>query len=165
LLAVSRQLGVVTAKFLFSLTTDQKLQSLDIVSEHRLRNDLAETRHIGGWVEAFAQRAGLTRDVRNALDLALVECVTNVIAHAWNDSKEHWVVLRVRASAGEVRVEVSDDGREFNPLTVPPADTTVPLERREPGGLGVHMMRQLMDAVEYRRENGRNILTLIKRTE
>jgi serine/threonine-protein kinase RsbW len=136
---------------------------MDIAAEHRLRNDLAETRRIGAWVEEFAQRAQLPREVQNAIDLALIEAVTNVISYAWDDTREHWVTIRFHASVGEVRIEVSDDGREFNPLTVPLVDTAAPLESRKPGGLGVHMMRQLMDAVEHRRENGRNILTMIKR--
>ena len=63
----------------------------------------------------------------------------------------------------QARVEVEDDGRAFNPLDLPPVDTTVPLEQRPVGGLGVHMIRQLMDSVEYRRADGRNILTLTRR--
>jgi anti-sigma regulatory factor (Ser/Thr protein kinase) len=136
---------------------------MDIAAEHRLRNDLAETRRIGGWVEEFAQRAQLPREVQNAIDLALVEAVTNVISYAWADTREHWVTICFHASADEVRIEVCDDGREFNPLTVPLVDTAAPLESRKPGGLGVHMMRELMDAVEHRREVGRNVLTMIKR--
>ena len=136
---------------------------MNLVSEHRLRNDLAEIRHLGLWVADFAQRAQLPAPVRNAIDLALEECVTNVITHACNDGREHWVTIRFKAAAEKVCVEVEDDGREFNPLTVPPVDITEPLETRAVGGLGVHMMRQLMDAVEYRRVQGRNLLTLIKR--
>jgi len=74
------------------------------------------------------------------------------------------VTIRFKADAKEVCVEVEDDGLEFNPLALPPVDITEPLETRAVGGLGVHMMRQLMDAVEYRRVNGRNVLSLIKRT-
>jgi len=64
---------------------------------------------------------------------------------------------------GEVRVEVIDGGKQFNPLTLPPVDVAAPLETRPIGGLGIHMMRQLMDTVEYRRERDTNILLLIKR--
>ncbi len=137
---------------------------MKIASEHRLRNDLAELRQIGAWVEAFARQARLTRPVQDALDLALVECVTNVIHHGWEDAGEHGIIIRFEATDREVRVEVEDDGREYDPRTTPAVDVSAPLENRAIGGLGVHMIRQLMDAVDYRRENGRNILTLIKRT-
>jgi anti-sigma regulatory factor (Ser/Thr protein kinase) len=136
---------------------------MNIVSEHRLRNDLAETRHLGAWIEAFARQANLSLPTRNAFDLALVEWLTNVIAHAYDDAREHWIAVRFLASPSQARVEVEDDGREFNPLTHPPVDTTTPLEQRAIGGLGVHMVRRLMDSVEYRREAGRNILVMTRR--
>jgi|ERR1051326_9049297 serine/threonine-protein kinase RsbW len=137
---------------------------MSLVAEHRLRSHRSETRQLGFWVADFAHRAEVSAAVRNALDLALEECVTNVISHSCNDGREHWLTIRFKATQEEVRIEVEDEGPEFNPLKLPPVDTTEPLETRTVGGLGVHMIRQLMDAVEYRRTNGRNLLTLIKRT-
>ena len=137
---------------------------MNFVAEHRLRNDPAETRRLASLVADFSEQAHLSGSVHRAIDLALEECVTNVISNAWNDNREHWLTMRFEASADEVRVEIEDDGREFNPLTVPPVNTMEPLETRPIGGLGIHLIRQLMDAVEYRRENGRNILALVKRS-
>lgn len=137
---------------------------MNIVSEHRLLNDLAATRQIGAWVEQFAEAARLAPSVRQAIDLALVEWVTNVISYAFEDSLEHWILIRMRLAPGEACAEVEDDGREFNPLTRPPVDTSVPLEQRDVGGLGIHMITKLMDSVEHRRVEGRNILTMRKRT-
>jgi len=136
---------------------------MTIVSEHRLRNDPGEARQVGAWVEAFVRRAGLSAEVQNALDLSLVEWITNVISYGYEDEREHSITLRFKAEAGEVCVEVEDDGKEFNPLLHPPADTTAPLETRPIGGLGIHMMRKLMDVVQYQRTNGRNVVTLRKR--
>ena len=136
---------------------------MNIASEHRLRNHLGETRHLGAWVEAFSREAQLSPTVQAALDHALVECVTNVISYAFEDAQEHEVILRFRATDQEVRIEVEDDGREFDPRTVPPVDVTAPLETRGIGGLGVHMIRQLRDRVDYRRVEARNVLTLVKR--
>jgi anti-sigma regulatory factor (Ser/Thr protein kinase) len=79
------------------------------------------------------------------------------------NEREHSITLRFKAGVAEVCVEVEDDGKEFNPLLHPPADINAPLETRPIGGLGIHMMRKLVDAVEYRRANGRNIVTLRKR--
>lgn len=136
---------------------------MNTVSEHRLRNDLAETRQLGAWVEEFARQIQLSASVRQAFDLALVECVTNIISHSYENKSEHWVLIRFQSALGEARVEVEDDGRAFNPLTVPGVDTNAPLESRPIGGLGVHLIRRCMDDVQYRRDEGRNILTLIKR--
>lgn len=137
---------------------------MNLVAEYRLRNDLAESRQIEGWIQSFAEAARLSPAARNAFDHALVEWVTNVISHAYDDTREHWIAVRFLISPGQARVEVEDDGREFNPLTLPPVDTTAPLERRAIGGLGVHMIRQFMDSVQYRRAEGRNILTMTRRT-
>ena len=137
---------------------------MNLVAEYRLRNDPAESRRIEEWMKSFAEAAHLSSEARNAFDLALVEWITNVISYAYGDAREHWIAVRFLTSPGQARVEVEDDGREFNPLELPPADTTVPLEQRGIGGLGVHMIRQFMDSVEYRREEGRNILTMTRRT-
>ena len=57
---------------------------------------------------------------------------------------------------------VSDDGVSFNPLAVAPPDMTVPLEQRQPGGLGIHLARSLTDEATYVRQDGRNVITLVK---
>ena len=137
---------------------------MNLVAEYRLRNNPSESRQIEGWVKSFAETVGLSPTARNAFDLALVEWITNVISYAYEDQREHWITLRFLAAPGQARVEVEDNGRAFNPLDVPPADTAAPLEQRAVGGLGIHMIQQLMDAVEYRRQDARNILTLIRRT-
>jgi anti-sigma regulatory factor (Ser/Thr protein kinase) len=113
--------------------------------------------------QSFAEASHLSPAARNAFDLALVEWVTNVIAYAYNDAAPHWITVRFLAAPDQARVEVEDDGRAFNPLTLPPVDTHAPLEQRAIGGLGVHMIRQVMDSVEYRRAEGRNILTMTRR--
>jgi anti-sigma regulatory factor (Ser/Thr protein kinase) len=131
--------------------------------EHRLRAIQSETVKVEGWLKDFAERAGMPERVRNSFDLALEEWITNVNSYAYETPGEHWIVLRFSAAEGLARVEVEDRGREFDPLKMPPADITQPLETRSLGGLGIHMIRQLMDEVRYRREDGRNTLTLTKR--
>jgi anti-sigma regulatory factor (Ser/Thr protein kinase) len=138
---------------------------MNLVAEYRLRNDLAESRQIEGWMNSFAEAARLSSAARIAFDTALVEWITNVITYAYDDAREHWIVVRFLASPGQARVEIEDDGRAFNPLERPPVDTTARLEGRAVGGLGIHMIRQFMDAVEYRRADGRNILIMTRRTE
>jgi anti-sigma regulatory factor (Ser/Thr protein kinase) len=136
---------------------------MNLIAEHRLRNDLSEMRQIEQWIQTFAQAARLSPAARNAFDLALVEWITNVISYAYADAVGHWITIRFLASPDQARVEVEDDGRPFNPLSLPTVDTSVPLDQRPIGGLGVHMVRNLMDSVEYRRAEDRNILTMTRR--
>jgi serine/threonine-protein kinase RsbW len=71
--------------------------------------------------------------------------------------------LRLSTSNGTVSAEVEDDGAEFNPLNLPIPDIGAPLHDRSPGGLGIHLVRSLMDHVDYRRIGRRNCFTMTKK--
>jgi anti-sigma regulatory factor (Ser/Thr protein kinase) len=115
-------------------------------------------------VREFAEAAHLSPAARNAFDVSLVEWLTNVISYAYEDAGEHWIAVRFLAGKGKARVEVEDDGREFNPLSRGAVDTSVPLDERRPGGLGIHLIQQYMEALDYRREKGRNLLVMTRGT-
>jgi anti-sigma regulatory factor (Ser/Thr protein kinase) len=95
--------------------------------------------------------------------LALVEWLTNVVAYSYEDEAEHRIRVRLTREDDCVRVEVQDDGRRFNPLEHPPTDISIPLAEKPIGGLGIHMIRHLMDSVHYKRRGGKNVLTMTKR--
>ena len=135
---------------------------MSAVSEFQLRNQLPELRRANDLVQAFSQANDLPQIVVQALDLSLTEWITNIISYGYADSAEHLIQVRLEIVNGTVRAEVTDDASPFNPLTHPPVDTNAPLETRAIGGLGIHMMRRLMDAVDYRREGTRNIVTMSK---
>jgi anti-sigma regulatory factor (Ser/Thr protein kinase) len=71
--------------------------------------------------------------------------------------------VRLRLDGDVLRAEVSDDGRPFDPFEVPPPNIDAPIEERRIGGLGVYLVREMMDTLEYKREHDRNILRLSKR--
>jgi serine/threonine-protein kinase RsbW len=113
----------------------------------------------------FGQRHGLPSKVIDHLNLALEEILTNIISYGYTDNREHEIRVSLSAQPGEVRAEVQDDGQPFNPLEVPQPDTTQPLEERAIGGLGIHLVRKLMDGLEYKRQGERNFLTIKKKTQ
>ncbi|MCX6925500.1 MAG: ATP-binding protein [Verrucomicrobia bacterium] len=114
-------------------------------------------------LEAFAADHYLPAKVLQAADLALAEHVTNVFKHAYADTALHEIHVRLSCDGRALYVEIEDDGRAFNPLQTPLVNTSIPLEERPIGGLGVHLMRRYMDTLEYRREGSRNILRMTKR--
>ena len=116
-------------------------------------------------LEAFAAEHRLPAKVRQAADLALEEHLTNVRKYAYTDAAPHEIHIRLSCDERALHVEVEDDGRAFNPLEAPHVDTSVPLEQRSIGGLGIHLLRQFMDELDYRREGSRNILRMTKRLE
>ncbi len=128
-----------------------------------LKSDLSELGKLAQIVAEFGQRHHLSSHALFHTNLALEEILTNVISYAYDDSKEHQVIVCLRVEQGELTVEVEDDGRPFNPLEAPEPDIQKPLEERPLGGLGIHLVRNLMDRLEYRRQDGRNRLIMMKK--
>lgn len=114
-------------------------------------------------LEVFAQEEKLPARVVQATDLALEEHLTNILSYAYDQPGDHVIRVRFVLEDDYLRVEVEDDGKPFNPLERSEVDTTVPLDSKPVGGLGIHLIREFMDEVGYRREAGRNILCMRKR--
>jgi serine/threonine-protein kinase RsbW len=130
--------------------------------ELRLANDLAGLAGLAERVEGFGAAQGLSANVVNALNVVLDEAVSNAINHGYDAGVRGEIAVRLRRAGDGVLVEVEDDGRPFDPLQTPPPDLTLPLEQRPIGGLGVHLIRNLMDEVSYARVGGRNVLKMVK---
>ncbi|HYD83499.1 MAG TPA: ATP-binding protein [Opitutus sp.] len=125
-----------------------------------LRNDLAEIPRLAAAVEAFCEPLEPTPKAAMAVQLALEEIVTNVINHGYTDGQPHTFTVDLTADDGRVILVVTDDASAYDPLARPDVDTSLPLEQREIGGLGVHLVKKLMDRAHYERRDGHNILTL-----
>ena len=126
-------------------------------------NDLAELERLGRVIDEFARRHGVPSHVAVDLQLAANEIFTNIVQHGFADDRRHEIVVRLAADAGEVAVEIEDDGRSFDPSSVPAPRLDQPLAERPIGGLGVHLARRVTDVMEYRRSAERNIVRLRKR--
>ena len=128
------------------------------------RNQLTELARAAQLVEDFGTANGLPADIVFKLNLALDEVVTNIISYGYDDQNDHQIEITLTLDRGEVVVHVTDDGRAYNPLEAPRPDLQADIDARPIGGLGVHIVRTLMDGLEYRREGGRNVLIMRKRT-
>ncbi|HSE87328.1 MAG TPA: SpoIIE family protein phosphatase, partial [Candidatus Binatia bacterium] len=139
-------------------TTEKMTEHVEI----KLSNKLSELDRVNQILAEFARRHGLAPHVGHDLNLALEEILTNIISYGYTDNREHEIKVRLSAQPGEVSVEIEDDGQPFNPLEAPEPDTTKPLEERTIGGLGIHLVRKLMDGLEYQRQQGKNLLVMKK---
>ena len=90
------------------------------------------------------------------------ELLTNIISYAYEDDREHNIGIKVELSADQLKVSMVDDGIPFNPLGVETPNTALPLEEREIGGLGIHLVRKMMDKVSYRRRIDKNVITVVE---
>ena len=115
------------------------------------------------WIERRCREDGLTDDVTFKMTLVLEEAVTNVINYGFADlPPPHVIRVRLDIVRERIVAEVVDNGRPFNPLARPDPELFRPLEDRQPGGLGIHLMRRMTDRLEYRRNGGDNYLLLEK---
>jgi sigma-B regulation protein RsbU (phosphoserine phosphatase) len=99
------------------------------------------------------------------VNLAIEEAVVNVMNYAYPKGKRANILLEVMADDETITFELSDDGSPFDPTKAEQVDVTLPVEKRAIGGLGIHLIRTIMDDVIYERVDDRNILTLIKKIQ
>ena len=100
--------------------------------------------------------------VRRTANLVFDELVNNIISYAFADDGAHDIEVTAELTPNRLIITLSDDGIPFNIFQQEPPDTALSIEEREIGGLGVHLVRRMMDEVSYRRTTGRNVVTLIK---
>jgi anti-sigma regulatory factor (Ser/Thr protein kinase) len=125
-------------------------------------NDLRVIPRLLGQIAAFFSQHSMTEEDTAGVDVAIDEILTNAIGYAFSDGKAHEIYINLAAEAGELVIEVRDDGAPFDPLGVPSPDLSDDVERRQLGGLGIHFVHTVMDKVHYRRTDGWNVLTLHK---
>ena len=101
--------------------------------------------------------------IQNQLGIAVDEIFSNISRYAYQPDVGG-VTVRVCVE-DDITIEFEDNGAPYNPLSAQTPDISLPAEEREPGGLGIFMVKNIMDAVEYRREGNKNILTIRKRTD
>jgi serine/threonine-protein kinase RsbW len=94
--------------------------------------------------------------------LAVEEAITNVIVHGYTQGTGK-ILITCRTAHGLVEVQIEDTAPPFNPLSIPEPDITDAVEDRKIGGLGVFLIRQVMDEIVYRYEDRKNILVLVKK--
>jgi serine/threonine-protein kinase RsbW len=115
------------------------------------------------FLREFWAAAALPAEAANPFEIALEEIFINVATHGAPAGRPAQVDVSLRRDGEELTLLIEDDGPAFDPLKLPAPNIHAPLAERHVGGLGVHLVRQLMDAVSYEREGGRNRLRLRKR--
>ena len=134
-------------------------------SAHRLilENDIAQLAQLPAFVEAAVKDSKLDPSVIDSLTLALEETVTNVMLYAYPKDTVGKINIDASASVECLTFVISDEGVPFDPTTRKDVDINASLEDRKIGGLGIHLVRQIMDEVTYERFGNNNILFLVKK--
>jgi anti-sigma regulatory factor (Ser/Thr protein kinase) len=130
-----------------------------------IRNEIGDLAIVRDGLNRFCAEHAVAENTETQLQVALDEIVSNIIKYAWPEGGSHELSVSMSADATSIRMEVVDDGCAFDPLTVAPPEEPPPGAERRPGGLGIHMTRQLVDDIACFRENERNHVLLTKRYE
>ena len=129
-----------------------------------LHNDIQQIPQLAEFVEDVAEIAKLDVGLTMSLNLALEEAVSNVIMYAYPPGADGLVDVEAIIRKNELRFIISDTGVAFDPTAAPDADVTLDVSERPIGGLGIFLVKNIMDNVSYiRSDDGKNILTMIKK--
>jgi anti-sigma regulatory factor (Ser/Thr protein kinase) len=127
-----------------------------------LRNQIEDLAIARDALDQLAVEYRLPTEVTIAVQVIIDELISNVIKYAWPSGGEHTLFVRFTVDMACVKVELSDDGQGYDPTTAPPPPTIAGGRRPMPGKVGLHLVRQLADAIEYRRIDGFNHVTVTK---
>ena len=128
-----------------------------------LINKVSEITKLNAFVMSATAALNMESGLANKIKLAVEEAVTNVIDYAYPNNTEGNINVTIEADESRIRFILSDTGAEFDPTSVSKADTTLTVDERPIGGLGVFLVRNLMDSINYERTDGKNILRMEKR--
>jgi serine/threonine-protein kinase RsbW len=127
-------------------------------------SELRELSRVSAWVHDWARRQRLPNRIAQQLDLCSTEALTNIMTHGSGDAAAHCsIFLRLGWQGEDVALEVEDEGRPFDPLQARNPAHASSLDDAQVGGWGIPIVRHFSDGVHYRREDGRNRLTLLFR--
>jgi anti-sigma regulatory factor (Ser/Thr protein kinase) len=128
-----------------------------------IEGELSEVARVAAAFEGFAAQYGVPVDVRRSLQVVLDDLLANVVLHGLAGRAGGEAVVDVALAEGALTVTISDNGPPFDPFARAAPDTTLSIEERQIGGLGIHLVRQMMDEVSYERREDRNVTVLKKR--
>ena len=130
-----------------------------------IKNKVSELEKVAQFVEEIGEELGLSMELQMNLNLVMEEMVTNVIFYAYPQDEEADIELLAKSDGKELTFVLSDQGKEFDPTAKEDADLDVNPAERELGGMGIFIVKNIMNKVTYQRLEGKNLLTMTKGLE
>ena len=127
-----------------------------------LPNDVNTIPQLNEFMDLFCEEAGVGMETTMSLNLAMEEAVVNVMEYAYPEGATGSVNIDAQAADGKMSFVITDNGIPFDPTATEEVDTSLPVEERSIGGLGIHLIRHIMDDIQYERTDDTNILRLTK---
>jgi anti-sigma regulatory factor (Ser/Thr protein kinase) len=130
-----------------------------------IRNELSQMTTVSHALERIGHEFEIPAETYVKLQIALDEIVSNIIKYAWPNGEMHEFLVRIDVGQDRVEIHTIDDGMAFDPRDAPLREAPAPGFRPRPGGLGVQIVKQLVDQIDYIRADGRNHTILTKRLD
>lgn len=130
--------------------------------ELEISSELDAIDEVNARFNAFAGVHLVPAGARRTFNIAFDDLLNNIITYAYGGASDRSIDVRVEITRAHLEAALSDDGPSFDPFARPAPDVDLDLDERELGGLGIHLVRSLMDEVSYRRESDKNVVVLRK---
>ena len=128
----------------------------------KLKNALTELSSLFERIERFGKSVGLPKKQVFQINLALDELFTNIVSYGYTDSNSHWIDFRLSYKNDAIVICIEDSGIPFDPVAAPTSGSAAPLEKCKIGGLGLHIVKKMMDDIAYERRGEKNVITITK---
>jgi len=127
-----------------------------------IKNQVGELERVAQFVEEIGEELNLDMELQMNLNLVMEEMVSNVIFYAYPQGREAYIELTAEFDGKELTFVLSDRGVAFDPTLKEDADPNVNPVEREIGGMGIYIVKNIMNKVSYQRLQGKNLLTMKK---
>lgn len=138
------------------------MEKEDNIKSLRLQNKLEELETISVFLEELAEIWDIPLALTMSLNLVLEEAFTNVVNYAYEDNEAHLIQIDFEMKERILTIKIIDDGKAYDPTQNADPDVTLSAEERSIGGLGIFLIRKMMDLVAYERSGNKNILMMKK---
>jgi serine/threonine-protein kinase RsbW len=130
-------------------------------AKRKFLNSMKQFVEIAAFIEQFCQAESVASEDVSRILVSVEEVFTNTVSYGFKDDSEHWVGIELKKDRDALEVEIVDDGIPYDPLTeAPEPDLSAPMEDRQVGGLGVHMVKYYMDDLSYSHDGIHNRLKM-----
>lgn len=128
----------------------------------KLKNNISELDKLGRELTDFGNGIGLSKKCIFQINLALDELFTNIVSYGFPDKRLQWISVALTHDNDKVRIEMEDTGIPFDPVSTETPDPVTEIEDCKIGGLGLHLVKKIMDEITYQRCDKKNMTTLVK---
>ena len=130
-----------------------------------IKNQMTELEKVNQFIDEIGEELGLNMELTMNLNLVMEDMVVNVISYAYPEGSDAEIELLAKSDGKELTLVLSDQGREFDPTMKEDSDMSVNPALRDIGGMGIFIVKNIMNKVSYQRLEGRNLLTMTKSIE